>query len=103
LDKADFIGKDALVKAQQSGLARQLVGFEVTGRGSARPGYALLNGNGKEVGECTSGGPSPTLKRPIGLGFLPPEMSEVGTEFLVEYRGKRLPARVVKTPFYRRD
>lgn len=103
LDKADFIGKGALIKAQQAGLVRQLVGFEVTARGSARPGYTLLTVDGKEVGECTSGGPSPTLKRPIGLGFLPPDMTEVGTEFLVEYRGKRLPARVVKTPFYRRD
>jgi aminomethyltransferase len=103
LDKADFIGKAALVKAQQAGLVRQLVGFEVMARGSARPGYSLLNGEGEQVGECTSGGPSPTLKRPIGLGFLPPEMTEIGTEFLVEFRGKKLPARVVKTPFYRRD
>jgi aminomethyltransferase len=102
-DKPDFIGKAALVEIERAGLARRIVGFEVTGRGSARAGYPLLDANGASVGTCTSGGPSPTLGRPIGLGFLPLSMTEIGTEFLVDARGKHLPARVVPTPFYRRS
>lgn len=102
LDKEDFVGRSALLEIQSRGLSRKLVGFEVTGRGSARPGYPLLSLDGAAVGACTSGGPSPTLARPIGLGFLPPEMATIGTEFLVDSRGKHLPARVVNTPFYRR-
>jgi aminomethyltransferase len=102
LDGDDFLGKKALMMAKSEGLKRCLVGFEVTGRGSARGGYALLDQDGVPVGICTSGGPSPTLGRPIGLGYLPLGMTEIGTEFLVDARGKQLPAKVVKTPFYRR-
>lgn len=103
LEKAAFIGKDALVSAQTSGLSKQLVGFEMVGRGAARSGYALLTSEGVEAGVCTSGGPSPTLGKAIGLGFLPPEMTAIGTDFLVDCRGKKIPAKVVKTPFYRRS
>ncbi len=103
LDSGDFLGKAALERIKAEGLTRRIVGFEVTGRGSARAGYALLDSAGKNVGVCTSGGPSPTLGRPIGLGYLPVEMSGVGTEFLVDARGKQLAAKVVKTPFYKRS
>jgi aminomethyltransferase len=103
LDKTDFLGKSSLVQQKEQGLKRQLVGFEITGRGSARMGYALLDKKGSPVGQCTSGGPSPTLGRAIGLGFLPPEMSEIGTDFFVDARGKQVAAKVVATPFYRRS
>jgi len=102
LEKCEFLGKAALVEVRERGLARKLVGFEVLSRGSARAGYSLLDSEGKVVGKCTSGGPSPTLGRPIGLGFLPPELTKIGTKFLVDSRGKHLEAQVVKTPFYRR-
>lgn len=102
-EKPDFLGKAALLAAKEKGLERRIAGFEVLGRGSARAGYPLLDGDGKVVGKCTSGGPSPTLGRPIGLGYLPPRMTDIGTEFFVDARGKRLPAKVVKTPFYRRS
>lgn len=101
-DGADFLGKEALLKIKAEGLKRCLVGFEVTGRGSARAGYALLDGDGNPVGVCTSGGPAPSLGIPIGLGYLPLSMTAIGTEFSVDARGKPLAARVVKTPFYRR-
>lgn len=101
-DGADFLGKDALLKVKSEGLKRCLVGFEVTGRGSARAGYSLLDPSGHAVGVCTSGGPAPTVGVPIGLGYLPLSMTSVGTEFLVDARGKHLSAKVVKTPFYRR-
>jgi aminomethyltransferase len=74
----------------------------MTGRGIARHGYPLLDSGGRTVGVCTSGSPSPTLGKNIGLGYLPPEMSEVGTEFSVDCRGKRVGAVVVTTPFYKR-
>jgi glycine cleavage system T protein (aminomethyltransferase) len=102
LDKADFIGKQALVEVSRRGLSRRLVGFEMTGRGIARHGYPLLDRAGNAAGVCTSGGPSPTLGKAIGLGYLPIAMSEVGTGFLVDCRGKPVDAVVVKTPFYRR-
>jgi aminomethyltransferase len=74
----------------------------MTGRGIARHGYPLLDLDGKTVGVCTSGAPSPTLGKNIGLGFLPSAMSAVGTRFRVDCRGKPVDAVVVKTPFYKR-
>ena len=102
LDKPEFVGKDALARIKNEGPSRKLVGFEMTGRGVARHGYPLLDRDGKPVGVCTSGAPSPTLGKSIGLGYLPAAMTEVGTEFLVDCRGKHVPAVVVKTPFYKR-
>jgi aminomethyltransferase len=102
LDKTDFLGKSALVAQQAEGLKRRIAGFTMLGRGSARPGYELVDSAGRRVGHCTSGGPSPTLGKAIGLGFLPIHLTEVGTEFSVDCRGKLVAARVVTTPFYRR-
>jgi aminomethyltransferase len=105
LDKPDFLGKQALLTVQEKGLERRLVGFEMTGRGVARHGYPLLRAGepaSKPVGICTSGGPAPTVGKNIGLGYLPVELSEVGTTFDVDCRGKSVSAVVVKTPFYKR-
>jgi aminomethyltransferase len=102
LDKPDFVGKQALVAVKERGLSRTLVGFEMTGRGIARHGYPLLDNAGAERGICTSGGPSPTLGKSIGLGYFPLTESAVGTQILVDCRGKQIPAQIVKTPFYKR-
>jgi aminomethyltransferase len=102
LDKPNFSGKAALVAVKQRGLERILVGFEMTGRGIARHGYPLCDNEGKEFGVCTSGGPSPTLGKSIGLGYVPLASSTIGGELLVDCRGKKIPARIVKTPFYKR-
>jgi aminomethyltransferase len=101
-DKSDFLGKSALLVAQENGLARTLVGFEMIGRGVARSGYPFLDSTGQVVGHCTSGSPSPTLGKAIGLGYLPVERAEVGTEFEVDCRQKKVAAKVVPTPFYKR-
>lgn len=102
LDKPDFLGKAALVAAKQAGLTRTLVGFEMVGRGIARHGYPLLTLEGAVVGVCTSGGPSPTLGKNIGLGYLPVSLQAPGSRFAVDCRGKVIEAVVVPTPFYQR-
>ncbi len=102
LQKGDFLGRDALQRIKDAGPARKLVGFEMTGRGIARHGYALLDKAGTKVGVCTSGSPGPTVGKNIGLGYLPAAMSAVGTEFSVDCRGRTVEAVVAKTPFYKR-
>ncbi len=102
IDKGDFIGRDALARVKANGPARKLVGFEMVGRGIARHGYALHDANGAKVGVCTSGSPSPTTGKNIGLGYLPATMSAVGTSIMVDCRGRLIEAKVVKTPFYKR-
>jgi aminomethyltransferase len=98
LDRGQFLGADALRAQRVSGVGRRLVGFELVGRGVARGGYALLHGSA-EVGRVTSGAPSPTLGKSIGLGYVPPALAPVGTELAVRIRDQAVPARVVPTPF----
>ena len=99
LDKGEFVGRKALLAAKEQGLTRKCVGFEMVGRGIARHGYELLNEAGEVVGTCTSGSPSPSTGKNIGIGYLPAALSAVGTKFLVNCRGKHVEAVVVKTPF----
>jgi len=102
LDKPDFLGKSALLAIRERGLSRKLVGFEMTGRGIARHGYPLTDPAGRVIGVCTSGGPSPTLGKNIGLGYVESALAELGTTISVDCRGKAVLAAVVRTPFYRR-
>jgi aminomethyltransferase len=99
--KGDFLGRGVLEQQKQAGPARKLVGFEVTGRGIARHGYPVYL-HEEAVGAVTSGTYAPFLQRNIGLCYLPAAKSAVGTDFDVEIRGRRVAARVVPTPFYKR-
>ncbi len=101
LDKGDFNGRAVLEEQKKSGPPRKLVGFEMVGRGIARHGYPAFLGNA-ELGPVTSGSFAPFLQKNIGLVYLPAGRSAPGTEFDVDIRGKRVPARVVPTPFYKR-
>jgi aminomethyltransferase len=107
MGKGDFVGREALLRTQERPLARKLVGFVMVGKGIARHGYPLRNPAAPDsssliVGICTSGSPGPTVGKNIGLGYLPTAMSEIGTSFLVDCRGKNVEAIVAKTPFYKR-
>jgi aminomethyltransferase len=102
LGSHDFIGKAALVELQRQPRARVIVGFEMVGRGIARHGYPILNAEGQAIGVCTSGAPSPTLGKNIGLAYVPPSHAALDSELSVDCRGRAIAARVVKTPFYRR-
>jgi aminomethyltransferase len=102
LEKGDFHGRDVLQREQAEGVRRKLAGFEMIDRGIARHGYPVVDGQ-TEIGVVTSGTHSPTLKKPIGLAYLPPEKALPGTEFTILNRGKETRARVIPTPFYKRS
>ncbi len=101
LEKGDFVGRDVLQREKSEGPGRKLVGFEMIDRGIARHGYPIVDGT-EEIGVVTSGTHSPTLKKAIGLAYLPSGKTTPGTEFTVLIRGKETRARVVPTPFYKR-
>jgi aminomethyltransferase len=102
LEKGDFIGRDALAKAQQEGVKRKLVGLEMIERGIARDGYKVQDDSGREIGYVTSGSPAPFLKKNIALAYVPPQFAELGTKLKVDIRGQGVGAQVVPTPFYKK-
>lgn len=99
LGKGAFNGSDVIRQQKEKGTEKTLVGFEM-GKGPApRHGYPVLH-KGKKVGEVTSGTMSPTMKKNIGLAYVPPSLKEIGSKFDIEVRGKPVPATVISTPFY---
>jgi aminomethyltransferase len=101
LDKdAPFTGKAALQKIKAAGVTRRLVGF-VTDEKGVIPRHGMdVFVNDEKVDVVRSGGYSPSLKHAIGTTYLPKDASEPGTTFTIGVRGKRVPVRVVKMPFY---
>ncbi len=98
LDAGGFIGCDAIRARQRAGHERALVGFQLTERGVARADYPIAH-RGNSVGVVTSGAPSPTLGKSIGLGYVPPALAKPGTEIEIIVRDKPIAALVVETPF----
>ena len=101
LEKGDFIGREAILQQARTGITRKLVGFQMLGPRIARDDYVVLV-DGHPVGRVTSGGPSITLKKNIGLAYIPAEHAASGTRLQVQIRKRACEAEVVSTPFYRR-
>ena len=100
-DKPDFIGRDALLRQRETGVDRRLVGLEMTGPGIARRGYGVFAG-GEQVGSVTSGTRTPFIEKAVALAYVPAGGAGPGTEYEVDVRGRRVAARVVTLPFYKR-
>ena len=97
----DFIGAEAMRRLNEDGLLRKLVGLALDGRRIARQDYRVLRGD-RDIGVVTSGTLSPTLGQSIAMGFVASEFTDIGTELEINLRGKRVAARVVKLPFYKK-
>jgi aminomethyltransferase len=99
----DFIDKDTLWKQKQEGVNKLLVGFIMKDRGIPRQHYEIVDQNEKTIGEVTSGTMSPMLKQGIGMGYVPPQYAEPGSEIFIKIRKKILRAEVVKMPIYKKS
>jgi aminomethyltransferase len=99
--KADFLGAEELRRQKDQGITRRLVGFEMLDRGIARHGHDVYI-QGEKAGYVTSGTQTPFLKKAIGMAYLPIGRAMPDTEFEVDVRGRRLKARAVPLPFYKR-
>lgn len=99
---ADYLGREIIERQKAEGTTKKLVGLKLLGKQIAREGYAVHVGETK-VGQVASGSPSPTLGHPIATAFVDPAKVKIGDSVEVEIRGKRFPAEVVKTTFYRRS
>jgi aminomethyltransferase len=97
LDK-EFTGVDELRRIKDEGPERKLVAFVMGESGIPRQGMPIAGG-----GEVTSGTHSPMLDQGIGMGYVPAEQAEPGTELTIDVRGRDRRARVVKKPIYKRE
>ncbi len=99
--KGNFISCDAFKSQITEGVKRKLVGFELTDRRVPRHGYIIEDASGNEIGVVTSGTSSPTLDKPIGLGYVKKGLDTEGSKIFIAFGGgKKLAAKVVKLPFY---
>ncbi|GGE00228.1 glycine cleavage system aminomethyltransferase GcvT [Planktosalinus lacus] len=98
----DFINSEALKKQKEEGLSQKLVAFEINERGIPRQGYDIIDNQGVKIGFVTSGTMSPSLNKGIGLGYVPINYSEPGSEIAIQIRKNAIPATVVKLPFYKK-
>jgi aminomethyltransferase len=94
-----FAGAMRILAELENGPIEKRVGFEVEGRQPVREGALVLDGEGNEVGKITSGGFSPSLQRPIAMGYVATHLAEPGTALKLEQRGKLFDARVTAMPF----
>ena len=97
----DFINSEALKDQKERTPERKLVGFELDDRGIPRQGYDIVDGNGNKIGEVTSGTMSPSLKKGLGMGYVPAVMADPGSKINIQIRKNAVPATVVKLPFYK--
>lgn len=100
--RGDFVGRGALETARDAAPTQQLVGLLGDGKRSPRAGYSVTTASGEVIGTVTSGAPSPTLGRPIGMAYVAPEWATPGTEVLIDVRGRGEPMTVAALPLYRR-
>lgn len=98
LEKGDFIGREALLKVQDEGLKRKLMGFVTDNPRIPRHGYKVFK-EGKEIGYVTSGARSPILNKGIGLAYISVEHAKIGEIIDIDIRGQMIQAEIVKTPF----
>jgi len=97
----EFTNSENLKKQKEHGPDRKLVAFELDERGIPRHDYDIVDSNGKKIGIVTSGTMSPSLKKGIGLGYVPTIFTDIGSKIYIQVRKNAIPATVVKLPFYK--
>lgn len=94
----DFTNSEALLAQKEAGITKRLVGFIMQDRGIPRGHYKIVDAEGNEIGEVTSGTQSPSMNVGIGLGYVKKGFAKAGTEIFIQVRNKNLKAIVEKLP-----
>ena len=100
-DTKNFINKDIFLKHKTEGTSRRLIAFELIEKGVPRHGYDVLDAEGNKIGIVTSGTMGPSVKKGIGMAYVPKAYVKAGSEIYISIRDKAIKAQVVKTPFYK--
>lgn len=103
MDKDGFIGQQALEKIKETGWTKKLTGFILEGRRVPREGYEILSEDGQRIGQVTSGSQSPSLEKPIGMGYIEKEYAKAGNAIGIQMGNKVMRAKIVRIPFYNKS
>ena len=98
----EFTNSENLKAQKEAGVARKLVGFELIDRGIPRHDYEIVDAEGNNIGIVTSGTQAPSLGKAIGMGYVKTEFAAADTEIYILIRDKKIAAKVVKMPFYKK-
>jgi aminomethyltransferase len=97
----EFTNSAALQAQKAAGVSKKLVGIEMIDRGIPRHDYPIVDSEGNVIGKVTSGTQSPSLQKPIGMGYVQTEFAKEGTEIYISIRDNKVKAKVAKPPFYK--
>jgi len=100
--KGEFNSVEIFRQQRTEGITRKLVGFVMNDRRVPRHGYVIEDANENEIGVVTSGTQSPSLEIPIGMGYVKKEFAAADTEIYIAVGRKKLSAKIVKLPFYKK-
>ena len=103
LDKAEFIGKEALAKQKAEGPAKKLVGIELADKAIPRHGYTVLNMEGEAIGEVTTGYHTLSSDKSVCMALVDALYAKLDTELQIQIRKKVFPGKVVKKQFYNKS
>lgn len=98
----EFTNSENLKKQKEAGVSRKLVGFEMIERGIPRHDYEIVDAEGNNIGIVTSGTQAPSLGKAIGMGYVKTDLSAVDSEIYILIRDKKVKAKIVKMPFYKK-
>ena len=98
----DFTNSENLKAQKEAGVSRKLVGFELIDRGIPRHDYEIVDADGNNIGIVTSGTQAPSLGKAIGMGYVKTEFAAADSEIYIVIRDKKIAAKVVKMPFYKK-
>ena len=99
-DKPEFIGKDALLKQKTEGVERRVIGIELQDKAIPRHGYAVLDMNGRQVGEVTTGYHTISTDKSVCMALVDSSYAKLDTPLQIQIRKKVFPGMVVKKRFY---
>ena len=99
-DKPEFIGKDALLKQKTEGVERRVIGIELQDKAIPRHGYAVLDMNGRQVGEVTTGYHTISTDKSVCMALVDSSYAKLDTPLQIQIRKKVFPGVVVKKRFY---
>ncbi|MBJ6116775.1 glycine cleavage system aminomethyltransferase GcvT [Pontibacter sp. BT310] len=98
----EFVNSENLKAQKEAGVQRKLVGFEMLEKAIPRAHYEIVNAEGEQIGEVTSGTMSPSMGKGVGLGYVKTEFSKPGTEIFIRVRNKDMKGQIVKLPILKK-